>query len=111
MIAHDRRHVGIFDVAGETAYAWYFVMAHWPDPATVPQLRSDVGPPQLIFDPTPEVFDKLRRTLNLALAAGGSVAESASLLLRQIKHVLPQDEAPPKDSSMAGWDITAPAPG
>jgi hypothetical protein len=94
MIAHDSRHVGIFDVAGETAYAWYFVMAHWPDADTAPQLRSDVGPPQLIFDPTPEVFQKLRRTLGLALAAGGSVAESASLLLRQIKHVLPEEKPP-----------------
>jgi len=107
MIAHDSRHAGIFDVAGETAYAWYFVMAHWPDPATAPQLRSDVGPPQLIFDPTPGVFQKLRHTLSLALAAGGSVAESASVLLRQIKHVLPEEKPP----STAGWGISTPASG
>src|SRR6478735_8848369 len=110
MIAHDRRHVGIFDVAGETAYAWYFVMAHWPDPDTAPQLRSDVGPPQLVFEPRSDVFHKLRCTLRLAIAAGGSIAESASLLLRQIENVLPEEKPPSRDSK-AGLDLTTPASG
>jgi hypothetical protein len=31
--------VQVFEVSGDAALAWYFVMAHWPDAETAPELR------------------------------------------------------------------------
>ena len=78
-----------FEVCGDVALAWYFVMAHWPDQRTTPELEFGPGPMRLIFDPSPEVLYTLRRTLEQAAGWPGTLGDSASVLLDSIGSKLP----------------------
>jgi hypothetical protein len=88
--------VEVFEVSGDAAMAWYYVMAHWPNPETAPELRFGPGPLHLVFDARPEALYALRCTLKNARGFGGHLAESASGVLMALHKQLP--EAPPPAS-------------
>ena len=102
MSARDEARVREFEIGGDVAYAWYFVVAHWPVVATSPQLRTESGPIRLAFNDRPEVLYTLRRTLMGAAVCGGSLGESASKLIGQLGSLLPEEAPPQKHSSEAG---------
>jgi hypothetical protein len=51
------------ELTGELALGGYFLMAHWPDPETAPELESANGPLTLVFDTMGRCLDDLRQTL------------------------------------------------
>jgi hypothetical protein len=97
-----RAVVETFDVDGDGAYAWYFVMAHWPNPETSPQLRLGPGPMQLVLETTAENLYALRCTLKAAIELHGAVAESARGLLNRLEASLPKEPPGPMGAGRAG---------
>lgn len=71
-----------FDLSGETALAWYFVMAHWPDEATTPILRFDEGPMRIGVFTTDAAIRILNVTLERSMRLGGNMAKSAVAVLQ-----------------------------
>jgi hypothetical protein len=83
-MASDR--FAVFEVSGETALAWYFVMAHWPAPDSQPVVDFSSGAMSLLLRDRKEVFADLRTTLARALPAGGRLHESAVILQDELDH-------------------------
>lgn len=79
-----------FDVKGDPAMAWYFVMAHWPDPATQPSIRIDLGRTiQILVPVTPKSIRDLRATIDQSTRLP-EMAQSAKALLADLdERVLP----------------------
>jgi hypothetical protein len=80
-----RVDVASFDVKGETALAWYFVMAHWPSRATQPTLQIESSPMKVLLDETPEAFHDLHETLAYAGTRSGLTAKSAKALAQELE--------------------------
>ena len=90
--------VRAFEVRADEVVAWYFVMAHWPDPETVPLLQTDSGSIRFVFAETAPVLYMLRKVIQLGLGAPGSLRESAGVLMARLDSELP-DEMPPRGSN------------
>ena len=73
-----------FDIAGDTALAWYYVMAHWPKWPTCPKLQLNEGPMRVSLQPAASVIDDLRAVLMQAAEAGGDMGHSAKALLASL---------------------------
>jgi hypothetical protein len=97
----DRQRASMFAVSGEAALAWSYVMCHWPDRATTPELRDGPGPMQIVFGSDPKILYILRRTLMLARTCSGSLGQSAETLLGQLNDVLPCELPPTRTGSQA----------
>jgi hypothetical protein len=80
-----------FDVKGDPAMAWYFVMAHWPDRSTQPAIRIDLGTTiQILVPATPECLGILRTTIDRSRDLP-EMRHSADALVAELKRrVLPE---------------------
>ena len=75
----------VFEVQGETAMAWYFVMAHWSLREIQPRIRLDGRPMRILVAENPKAFAEIDTVLTRAVLIGGEVARSASVLLAEIQ--------------------------
>src|SRR5436189_1079587 len=75
----------VFEVRGDTAIAWYFVMANWSNAKTQPRIKLDGDPMKILFDATAEAFADLIAVLHRAAARDGQVRNSARALLSEIQ--------------------------
>jgi hypothetical protein len=96
----ESRESRAFAVQGETALAWYFVMAYWPSRATQPVLQIESSPMKVLLDDTREVSEHLRSTIAAAGTRGGLMARSAKALIAELDRRVPS--APAFKASAAG---------
>jgi hypothetical protein len=94
-----RASVEAFEVSGDGAMAWYFVMAHWPNAETAPQLQCGPGPMQILVEATHENLFVLRCLLTGATKNFGTLAQSSRLLLLELAPKLPDE--PPRSETEA----------
>jgi hypothetical protein len=90
----------VFEILGDTAMAWYFVMANWSDWKTQPRITLDGNPMKILLDETADAFAELVAVLNRAATVGGQVGKSAVVLLAEIEQ-RPAPRSRPQDDSSA----------
>ena len=54
-----------FDLTRELALAAFFLMTHWPNPDTIPQLEASVGSLGFVVDTRGSCLDDLKSTLHI----------------------------------------------
>jgi hypothetical protein len=91
--------VRAFEVSGEGAMAWYFVMAHWPNQESAPQLSFQAGPIRILIEMTAENLFGLRLLLTRQATNSDSLGKSCKALLIETGHLLPEDS--PSSARMA----------
>ena len=73
------------EIAGETAMACYFLMAHCPNDAP-PTLDSESSPLAIVFTlGSPAVLESIRTTLERAQGLDGAIASSARALMKIVE--------------------------
>jgi hypothetical protein len=72
-----------FEVRTDTAYAWYFVLAHWPNRTPRPLLNFDQPTIQIALDD--QQIEELSMLLKGALELQSRVAESSDALLAELR--------------------------
>ena len=65
------------ELAGDLALGGYFLMAHWPDAETAPELESAEGPLTLVFDTHGRSLSDLGKTILSVHPRNDALAESA----------------------------------
>jgi hypothetical protein len=95
----DDHHVR-FELTGELALAGVFLMTHWPNPDTTPELEPSARSLGFVVDTRGSCLDELRHTLRLvgrckrALGASdGSLLVSAEAWSKEIERRCPQNAA------------------
>ena len=89
----------VFEVRGDTAMAWYFVMANWSDGKTQPTIKLDGEPMKILCDQTAEALAELIEVLKRAAIFDGHVGSSARALLGEIRQRLASRTQPHDESS------------
>jgi hypothetical protein len=86
----DDHHIR-FELTGELTLAGVFLMTHWPNPATTPELEPSAGSLGFVVDTRGSCLDELRQTLRsvgrckAALGASdGSLLVSAEAWSKEI---------------------------
>ena len=70
-----------FDLTRELALAAVFLMRHWPNPETIPQLEASVGSLGFVVDTRGSCLDDLKSTLHTVAGCDGALgARDGSLL-------------------------------
>jgi hypothetical protein len=74
------------EIRGDLAVAAYYLIAHWPDPRTVPELHTSGGPLAISFDGTPKIISDLKGLLlRVVREHGGLLSSSARAFLRLVE--------------------------
>jgi hypothetical protein len=76
---HDYRIC--FELTGELALAGVFLMTHWPNPDTTPELEASAGSLGFVVDTRGSGLDELRHTLRLVSRCKGALGASDGSLL------------------------------
>src|SRR5687768_17690056 len=90
----DNRHLR-FDLAGDFALAGYFLMAHWPNPDTAPELDVADGRMVLHVDVAGSGLADLRSTLTKLANLGGAISESAAAWFQELEAKTSRDQQAP----------------
>jgi hypothetical protein len=78
-----------FEITGELALAGFFLMSHWSNPDTYPQLETSDGPLKLVVDTRGNALTELRKTLRMVGASDPSLVASANAWLREVEKRCP----------------------
>jgi hypothetical protein len=74
-----------FDVSDELGLAGFYLMAHWPESESVPEIERDDGHLVLCVDTTNGELAIMQRLLQQAVAdGGGMIGESATAFLKAL---------------------------
>ena len=94
-----------FELTGELALAGFFLMSHWPNPDTIPQLQPSVASLGFVVDTRGSCLNELKQTLQSIArchcslgASDGSLLESAEAWSKEIDRLQPAG-----DVQQAGW--------
>jgi hypothetical protein len=74
-------HYICFELTGELALGGFFLMRHWPNPATAPQLDPSGSPLGFLVDTRGSCLDELRQTLRGVGRCKGALGASDGSLL------------------------------
>ena len=81
---HDIR----LEITGELALAGFFLMSHWSNPNTCPELETSDGLLKLVIDTRGSALNELRETLANVEASDPALLQSANAWLREIARLL-----------------------
>jgi hypothetical protein len=80
----DAHHI-CFQLTGELALAGFFLMTHWPNPETTPELEPSDGPLRLSVDMRGSGLDDLKSTLDMVAGCDGALGGSDGSLLKSVE--------------------------
>ena len=76
----DDHHIS-FELTRELALGGFFLMTHWPNPDTLPQLEPSAGSLGFVVDTRGRCLDELKQTLQSVARCHGALGASDGSLL------------------------------